>query len=529
MNREKILVVDQDQKELDIIKSSLYGKDYLVYFSQTTLNALETLREKTIDLLVTSLSMPGITVPELLHQAHLTNPLIGSIVMCSSNTAESLIGAFQAGAQAILLKPFKGQELKTIVNEVLQDCRVSKESMRRQTLSPLLQLNKSLVSELNTDKILNRNKIFNQIVRVICVETRADKVSILMLNEATNELITMAALGMSKSIIGKSLKLSESDISWSVMKTGKALLLNTQCPDNGTAKEKSNISSLCVPLSIKGKTIGVINCSKNHSKPPFTESDLELLHILAVQAAIAIENTRLFKDLQLNRTNLEIFFKKCLTAEEDERRRISTELHDGLAQWMSSASYAIQLSSTHLDRMNIEKASEEIKRADAIIRKSIKELRRVILDLHPSALAELGMIGALQQNIKAFSEETGIFCYLNITGEPIPLSPAQEVTIYRTLSEALNNIRRHSFASLAEVNIKFEKDFISIEITDNGNGFNLKEAIRNQAAGGNIGIISMRERAAIIGGSLDINTSIDNGTTVLLKIPAIAMQSPCEV
>jgi signal transduction histidine kinase len=523
MNKERVLVVDQEPKVLHAVEAALCEEDYTIYFSQTVTDAFTILNEKSIDLLIISVSMPANTTPELLHQAHLINPSIGSIAMCTNDTRGLLTKSFLAGAQAVLVKPFEEQGLKTVVEEVLQDSRMTKENMRRKTLFPLFELNKSLVSELDA------NKIFNRIVRVICIETRADKVSVMLLNEASNELVVMAALGLSKAMIGKSLQESGNNISWTVMKTGKALLLNAESQDRVANVKSGIISSLCVPLSVKGKTIGVINCSKKYGKHPFTQSDLELLHILAGQAAIAIENTRLFKDLQLNKSNVEMFLKKCLTAEEDERRRISTELHDGLAQWMSSVSYAIQLSSTYLDRMNIEKAREEIQRAGSIISQSIKELRRVILDLHPSTLAELGMIGALKQNIKAFSDEAGIFCHFSITGEPIPLSPAQEITIYRILSEALNNVRRHSRASLVELGLKFEKGYITVEIADNGKGFNLDETIKNQVAEGNIGLISMRERSEIIGGSLEINTSIGNGTTVSVRIPVSVTQPLCEV
>ena len=258
---------------------------------------------------------------------------------------------------------------------------------------------------------------------------------------------------------------------------------------------------------------------------PFTESDLELLSILAGQAAIAIENSRLFDDVQTHRNNTEVFLRKCLTAQEDERRRISTELHDGLAQWMSSASYAIQLGNAHLTKSNIEKAREEIRRAHTIIHQGIKELRRVILDLHPSALAELGMIGALQQNVKTFSMETDILGHLTIDGDPRPLSPVQEITVYRVVSEALNNVRRHSSASMVEVKLTFGPEDITIEIGDNGKGFNLDETLRTESAEGNIGLVSMRERAEMIGGSLEIETAADKGTKVIVSIPVPAKQS----
>ena len=147
-----------------------------------------------------------------------------------------------------------------------------------------------------------------------------------------------------------------------------------------------------------------------------------------------------------------------------------------------------------------------------------------ILDLHPSALAELGMVGALQQNVKTFSMETDILGDLTIVGDPRPLSSVQEITVYRVVSEALNNVRRHSRASVVNVKLIYEPEDVVIEVTDNGKGFNLDETLKNETAEGNLGLVSMRERAEMIGGSLEIDTTIAKGTKVMVRIPVPANQ-----
>ncbi len=518
MNKESLLVIDEESEVLDMIKSTLYKEGYAVTCAQSSLNAVTLLRKKTIDLLITSLAMPELTAPVLLQQAQLLQPSIGAIVMSEGNSSDLLIKSFKAGAQAVLVKPFTAEELKNTVEDVLQKSRLAKENMRLKTLLPLFELNKSIVSELNA------HKIFNEIVRLVCIETRTENASIMLLNEASKELIVTAALGLSKATLGKRLRLSEDELSWSVVKTGKALLINAESKGEAKSKNGRVMSSLCVPLSIKGRVIGVINCSKRFSRIPFAESDLELLSILAGQAAIALENSRLFDDVQTHRNNTEVFLRKCLTAQEDERRRISTELHDGLAQWISSASYALQLGNAHLAKSNTKKAREEIQRANDIIHQSIKELRRIILNLHPSTLSELGMVGALQQNVKTFSMETDILGNFTINGDPRPLSSVQEITVYRVVSEALNNVRRHSGASVVEVKLMYEPEDVVIEITDNGKGFNLDETLRTETAEGNLGLVSMRERAEMIGGNLKIDTSISKGTKITVSIPVPAKQ-----
>jgi signal transduction histidine kinase len=511
--KENLLVVDYEPGAIDSIKSALSGEGYEVFCAQSSQEALSIIQKKMIDLLITGLPLPGLSGPELLQQAHLISPSTGMIIMCQHDSMDALMKSVKAGAQAIVFKPIDAQQLKAAVEDVLQKTRLAKENIRLKTLLPLFEVNKSIVSELNA------SKTFNRIVRVVCIETRADKVSLMLLNEVSNELVVRAALGLSKTMVGRSMQLPHDDISWSVVKTGRAILLNAKPKHVVAEKDPYITSSLCVPLSMRGKVIGVINCSKNASRIPFTESDLELLTILAGQAAVAIENAKLFDDIQVHKDNAETFLTRILTAQEDERKRISTELHDGLAQWLVSASYATQLGSTFISLSRFGEAQEEICRASKILEQSIRELRRIVLDLHPTALAELGLVRALQQNIECLGKENGIRVKFDIGGCCKQLSLTQDIAIYRICLEALNNVRKHACASNVEVNLSFDTNCVSLEIADDGRGFDLTEIVKNGFAERSIGLISMKERAEMIGGKLEINTASGKGTRVLLRVP----------
>jgi two-component system sensor histidine kinase DegS len=270
---------------------------------------------------------------------------------------------------------------------------------------------------------------------------------------------------------------------------------------------------------LKRKVIGVINCSKITSRTPFTEGDLELLYILAGQAAIAIENARLFESGRMQQRNLERFLKKSLTAQEDERRRISSELHDGLAQWLVSASYGMQLCEAFLSADRHEDTVAEIKRTNNILNQSVKELRRIILDLHPIALAELGLIEALRKHVEGFNKENGVRCDFRIIGSMNSLSLLQEVSIYRIILEALNNIRKHANAAHVDVILKFDLEYAIVEISDDGLGFNLAEVLSDKVAKSSIGLLTMKERAEMLGGNLNIDTAPGRGTRITVKLP----------
>jgi signal transduction histidine kinase len=385
--------------------------------------------------------------------------------------------------------------------------------MRLKTLLPLFELNKSLVSELDADKI------FNRIVNLVCIETRADRVSLMLKDELSQQLIIKSAIGLPGELIGKGEEVSEDSIAWSVVETGRAILLNGEAKQINLTGNADVISSLCVPLLLKKKVIGVINCSKITSRTPFNEGDMELLYILAGQAAIAIENATLFDSVRIHQRNLERFLKKSLSAQEDERRRISSELHDGLAQWLVSASYGMQLCEAYLTSSRHEDTLNEIKRTNDILNQSVKELRRIILDLHPIALAELGLIEALRRQVESFNRENGARCDFKLIGSMNNLVTIQEVSIYRIILEAMNNIRKHSKATHVDLILKFDLEYASIEIFDDGIGFDLSEALSDKGAKSSIGLITMKERAEMLGGSLEVVTAPHDGTSILARLP----------
>ena len=515
MYKESILLVDDDRTTAAAVKNALTNSGFTVIKSESCSEALSIIQRKNIDVLIFNLAIQDDNTLEVLHRARFLSPEIGVIVMTQNDSPDILIKAFQAGAQAILEKPVDEKNLKKVVEEVLQRSRLAKENMRLKTLLPLFELNKSLVSELDADKI------FPRIVNLVCIETRADRVSLMLLDEFTQQLTIRAAIGLPGELIGKGEDISDDSIAWSVVESGRAILLNGEAKQLNFSGNPEIVSSLCVPLLLKKKVIGVINCSKITSRNPFTEGDLELLYILAGQAAIAIENATLFESVRMQQRNLERFLKKSLTAQEDERRRISSELHDGLAQWLVSASYGMQLCEAFLTSARHDDTVTEIKRTNNILNQSIKELRRIILDLHPIALAELGLIEALRRQVEGFNRENGATCEFKIIGSMNTLSLVQEVSIYRIILEALNNVRKHAQASHVDLVLKFDLEYAIVEITDDGQGFDLSDALSDKVAKSSIGLITMKERAEMLGGALNILTAPGNGTKIFGRLPLL--------
>jgi signal transduction histidine kinase len=415
-----------------------------------------------------------------------------------------------------LEKPFSAEDLTRVVDEVLEKGRLAKENIRLRTLLPLYELTDSLVSQLNAEKI------FDQVVRLVYMETKANKVSLLLFDYGAEKLVVKACVGMPKDQVGNIVEKSDDKIVWSVIQTGRPILLDDESKSSAGVALQGSVAILCVPLSLKGKAIGAIHCSKINARAGFSESDMELLSIIAGQATIAIENARLFNSVRGHQLKLETSLIKVLTAQEDERSRISAELHDGLAQWLVSASYSMQTGAEQITSSRFEEARGELARATDIVSQSVKELRRVILDLHPIALAELGLIGALKQSIDYFNRENGVRCDFKVIGGWANLSFINDVTIYRVIQEALNNVRKHAAAHHVDIVLEFNDDHVAVSIKDDGKGFDLNQIKGQNGPNVSLGLVTMKERTEMIGGNFEINTCPGAGTSILMQLPMAA-------
>jgi signal transduction histidine kinase len=256
-----------------------------------------------------------------------------------------------------------------------------------------------------------------------------------------------------------------------------------------------------IPLTYQSEVIGQLILAPRAPGESFTAADRRLLDQFAHQAGVAAYAVRLAMDLQLSRARL-------VTAREEERRRIRRDLHDGLGPAL--ASLVMQADNarewTHTDPGKTEVAlTDIIAKAQA----ALQDIRRLVYDLRPPALDELGLIGALRQSAANFPN--GLQIEIDAPEPLPPLSAAVEVAAYRIAQETLNNVVRHSHAEHCSVRVSIQ-DELRLEISDDGMG--LPSGVR---AG--VGLISMRERAVELGGSCVIESRQGGGTQVLARLP----------
>jgi two-component system, NarL family, sensor histidine kinase DegS len=209
------------------------------------------------------------------------------------------------------------------------------------------------------------------------------------------------------------------------------------------------------------------------------------------------------------------FGLQIIEAQEDERKRLSREIHDGPAQMMAN----VLMRSDLIDRVYRERGSEEaikeIRDLKKMVRSALYEVRRIIYDLRPMALDDLGLIPTLKKylsTIEEYNQGTSIQ-FVNI-GLDIRLPSKYEVALFRLVQECVQNALKHAESTHIQVKVEVKKDKITVVVKDNGKGFD-KETQKT----GSFGIMGMKERVDLLEGDITIDSKIGAGTVVIVQVP----------
>ena len=206
-------------------------------------------------------------------------------------------------------------------------------------------------------------------------------------------------------------------------------------------------------------------------------------------------------------------FARVTAVQEEERQRIARELHDGLVPVLASLSIRLHTVSKHLDREEHPVAGEIREMAEQA-QASSRDIRRLIHDLRPVALDELGLVPALRQHLSRCEQEHGLVIDLEADEGQRLVGPI-ETAMFRIVQEAVNNVIRHAQARHVAVTLKQTRDGVSLQVADDGRGFDAQLP----RSGGHVGLWSMRERVEQLGGQFDVRSAPGRGTVVTAVIP----------
>lgn len=206
---------------------------------------------------------------------------------------------------------------------------------------------------------------------------------------------------------------------------------------------------------------------------------------------------------------------KIIEAQEMERKRLSREIHDGPAQMLANILIRSEIADLSLKKGEIEKTFEDIKSIRSNIQDSLEEVRRIIYNLRPMSLDDLGLFPVLEKHVNTMADYYDIDIDLKVLGDKRRLNANYEVAIFRLVQEALQNAISHSMSKKIHVILEMISEQINIIIRDEGIGFNMKE----KSGDNSFGIIGMKERIELLEGKLMIDSKEGKGTTIRMNIP----------
>ena len=284
---------------------------------------------------------------------------------------------------------------------------------------------------------------------------------------------------------------------YAVFKTRQSLLIpDTQdCPWKLPPGREDTRNWLGVPLLAAGEVIGL--CALDQTQPRFfTQEHVRLAEALAAQATAAVQNAELFQQVRTG------------------RERLGRELHDSLNQSLYSLSLLSEAGRRLIKSGNLVQVDECLAQLGKTAQQALKETRLLVHAWLPSPLKEEGLMNSLQRRLDMVERRAGLEANLIVEGEP-RLPPAMEETLYLLTLEALNNALKHASADRVTVWLRARNEQLELEVMDNGRGFDPRQAGRR----GGVGLASMRERAARLGGLFNIHSTPGEGTQIKVICP----------
>jgi len=269
-------------------------------------------------------------------------------------------------------------------------------------------------------------------------------------------------------------------------------------------------SMICVPLRAGFETYGAVLFAS--VKPEvYTAEHAELLTIFCNQATIALQNASLYRSLREERD-------KIIDKEEEARHKLARDLHDGPTQDVAAIAMRLNFARLLIER-DPARAKGELDRLEDLAHRTVKEIRSMLFTLRPIVLETEGLVAALNQYAENLRGNDGLPVEIDAERYQDCLDIEAQGVVFAIIEEAMNNARKHANASRAWVRLAVEGDLFVAQVADNGCGFDVEAVESSYGSRGSLGMINLRERAALVGGTLNVESAPGQGTRVTLLVP----------
>ena len=280
-------------------------------------------------------------------------------------------------------------------------------------------------------------------------------------------------------------------------------------------------AAAAIPLRLAGRVLGVFNAALD-DRDAFREDELRILRLLADQAAVALENARLYKSVADKETRLNDLVQKLALIQEEERRLVGLDLHDGLTQILLSANMHLN-TFTALAKNVEEPSGAELALARTRLQEAIREVRWVVGELRPTELEDFGLVDGLRQYAKRVAQAEAWHLTFAADLDAGLIAPAVETAVFRIVQEALTNIRKHAGSERVHLSLAATDGYLMVQVKDWGAGFDVSELGSENS---HLGLIGMRERTTLLDGELFIESLPGAGTKIQAQIPLLETTVP---
>jgi signal transduction histidine kinase len=271
-----------------------------------------------------------------------------------------------------------------------------------------------------------------------------------------------------------------------------------------------------IPLVSQGETpVGILNLLLPSDRL-LDERDLHVLEGLGHEVAVAIQRARLFEIVRDREATTRELMQRLLTAQEEERRRIAQDLHDHAGQIMTALIIQLGHLLSRVDGGDKKELTVELERLRDIAEHGLDEVHKLVYDLRPLILDDHGLGPALRSYADTHLRPAGLDVDLKVIGMEERLPRDIETAAYRIVQEAAANVLRHAEAKHLEIRLDQRKDWLIVMVRDDGKGFDSEETPQFRKS---LGLQGMRERAELVGGSLQVLSATGAGTTILARLP----------
>jgi len=522
MPKENILVAEDEPFVRDICVRALREDGYQVYAVASGAQAVEAARGQTFDLFLTDLRMPGMSGLDAYKAVReFTTEIIG-VAMTGYATMEAAIQALQLGFHDFILKPFLPQDVRNAVARALEQRRLREENARLRTLIPFYQLTHAFMNITALDDLLHKA------MNVAIQETGVDTVAALLFDELGRGLVVKAAVGLPGEAVGSKVPVSEGSPVSRSLEAGQPLIWTDELAS--FFPFAADISALItVPLITQGQTLGLMVVGKRPPASTFTYGDMELLSVLAAQAATAIKNAQLFQEIQQAYKNVE---------ESDYLK----------SEFMAIASHELRtpLASIlgYVEILAYEAKKETAEYLNIVLEQALR-LRDIVNDLLSLTDLKAGMTEIVWDRIPLEATIAKVVEPLRTEMEAKRLSlstviPEDCATIHADyerlcliLSKLLSNAVK--FSPQGEkiiIGAKTDQSKAVISVTDRGPGispvaqqnlfrpfYQVEESLRRTHSGMGLGLAIAKGMVELHGGEIWVESELGKGSTFAFSIP----------